>query len=256
MKSFLLLWIMAALLVGLAFALPSNQGIDIAKEKNPVIGDNGNVQLPEKELTKVVFIRYKPGKEPLATCGNGICEPRENWKNCPKDCPKETTTTTTIPANTCYGFLSGAKPKWNWVENYYYSNGLGKVSAWATKTWDDATSATIFGSALPGAGQWGVYDNKNSITFGEYSDPNVIAVTALWFNKNIIYEYDIMFDTDYFPGTTDLATVALHEFGHAAGLDDLYKDACDTEVMYGYYHGIDIDLGSGDLAGIHILYGV
>lgn len=44
-------------------------------------------QLAEKDLQKVVFIRYAPGKE--AVCdNNGVCEPRENWKNCPSDCPK------------------------------------------------------------------------------------------------------------------------------------------------------------------------
>ena len=49
-------------------------------------------------------------------------------------------------------------------------------------------------------------------------------------------------------------TVVLHEFGHAAGLDDLYNTACVSEVMYGIYDGVDLDLGPGDIAGIQILY--
>jgi len=212
-------------------------------------------QPPEKDLQKVVFIRYAPGREPALGCDNdGICEPKENWKSCPADCPKEEPTPTPEPT-ACYGFLSGAKPKWNWVENYDYSDNLGTVSGWATQTWDAATSATIFGSGVPGSYPWGVYDYQNSVSYGDYSDPNVIAVTAIWFRAKTIYEYDIMFDTDYFPGTVDLDTVALHEFGHGAGLNDLYDSVCSEEVMYGYYTGVKRDLRSGDITGIQKLYG-
>ena len=145
------------------------------------------------------------------------------------------------------------------MENYYYADGLGTVSAWATQEWDSLTSATIFGSGIGGTYAWGVYDRKNSISFGDYSNPDVIAVTAIWFLGKNIYEYDIMFDDDYFPngqeGAYDLETVTLHEFGHAAGLGDLYDSACNQNVMYGYYMGEKTDFGSGDVAGIQILYG-
>jgi len=206
-------------------------------------------QLPESELTKIIFIRYAPGVKPVCD-GDGVCEPRENWKTCPSDCVKEEESTT-----ACYKFLSGSKPKWNWVEDYYYSSNLGGTSAKATKTWDDVTSATIFGSGVSGTYPWGVYDYKNSLSFGDYEDSNVIAVTAIWFRVKNIYEYDIMFDTDYFPNTVDLDTVALHEFGHGAGLNDLYDADCVDNVMYGYYTGIKTTLGSGDVAGIQALYG-
>ena len=80
-------------------------------------------------------------------------------------------------------------------------------------------------------------------------------MTAVWYRGQNIYEYDILFDENYFPGGgVDLDTVVLHEFGHAAGLDDLYNTACVSEVMYGIYDGIDLDLGPGDIAGIQILY--
>lgn len=224
-------------IIGVALALPYN------KEQYQ--------QTLEKDLKKVVFIRYAPEKEPLPTCGNSICERKENWKNCPFDCPKNDEAET-----VCYNFLSKSKPRWNWVENYYYSdNGLGISSSKATLKWDDITTATIFGSGYLGAGPWGVYDNKNSITYGNYPDPNVIAVTAIWYQGKNIYEYDIMFDEDYFPNSIDLDTVVLHEFGHALGLGDLYNDACINEVMYGYYTGIKSDFGSGDIKGIKILYG-
>ena len=66
-----------------------------------------------------------------------------------------------------------------------------------------------------------------------------------------------MFDTDYFPGTGDfdLDTVVLHEFGHAAGLGDLYNIDCAEEVIYGIYTDTKTDLGSGDILGIQKLYG-
>ena len=247
----------------IALALPSNSGINKAGEKSPAIEAGElvappefTVDLPENQLTKVVFIRYAPGLEPLCN-NNGICEPKENWKSCSSDCTKGGDSGGDT-ATACYGFLSGAKPHWQWVENYYYNDvGLGSTSAWATNVWNQATGATIFGNAVSGAASWGVYDQKNSIVYGNYSEAGVIGVTAIWFQGKNIYEYDILFDTDYFPGLgdIDLDTVVLHEFGHGAGLDDLYNSVCATEVMYGYYDGVDLDLGPGDLTGIHTLYG-
>ncbi|MFZ5559886.1 MAG: matrixin family metalloprotease [Patescibacteria group bacterium] len=252
--------VVVILTFGVAYALPSVPGIEKAKEKSPAIDDETRSvvapphfvfpQLSENELTKIIFIRYAPGVKPLCD-KDGICEPKENWKNCPDDCKKEEE-----PTTGCFAFLSGSKPKWNWVEDYYYSSGLGTTSTWATDVWDAASSATIFGNGIDGAGQWGNYDYKNSIVFGDYSDPNVIAVTAIWFRGKNIYEYDILFDEDYFPGSVDLDTVALHEFGHGAGLGDLYDTACIDEVMYGYYTDIKTTLGSGDITGIQTLYGI
>jgi len=262
--------LLTVLAVGVASALPTNRGIGRAKEASSAITDDGVkappefvVQLPESKLTKIVFIRYAPGFQKDKSCNNdGVCDSEEKgWcADCKGGGEEEP------PTTTCYGFLAGSKPRWNWVENYYYNDsGLETASAWAISVWNGTTSATIFGSGLSGAGAWGVYDYKNSISYGDYDDtgmcptpePCVIGVTSIWFRGKNIYEYDIMFDTDYFPGSSvDLDTVVLHEFGHGGGLDDLYDEVCVTEVMFGIYDEVDLDLGPGDTVGIQTLYGI
>lgn len=244
--------------VGVVFASPGNK---FGRAVTPPFP-----QPAEKDLQKVIFIRYAPGKEPVCDY-DWTCDPRENWKTCP-DCTKgggeeEPTPTPTPEESACYGFLASSKPRWNWVEDYKYSeNKLGTSSVLATATWDAATSATIFGSGDQGSYPWGKYDLVNSISYDDYPEEGVIAVAAIWFRGKNIYEYDIMFDEDYFPGGKevdyDLETVTLHEFGHGAGLDDLYDVACEGNVMYGYLgkEEVKTTLGNGDITGIQKLYGM
>jgi hypothetical protein len=283
--------VVAVLVVGVAAANPpsplpansaANDGLAVAGDASPAI-DNGGVvappenvpfpQLPESQLTKIVFIRYAPGFQKDKPCdGDGVCEPGEKgWcSDCrgggePAPTATPAPTPAPTPASTCYDFLSHTQPSWNWVEDYYVdSPSLASASATAVTTWEGATSAEIFGGAHSGAGAWGAYDGKNSVTFGDYKTTGVLGVTAVWYRRGTIYEYDIMLDTDFFNATNgsstqgfDLATVVLHELGHAAGLGDLYDTACDDQVMYGYVAPSETrtTLRDGDIAGIQVLYG-
>jgi hypothetical protein len=207
-------------------------------------------------LKKVVFIHYKKGyAKPSWAKGGGT---------------KET---------ACYDFIAKSKPKWEWTEDYYYSEGAGldvdfvaSVLAESTETWDSQVTFDVFGSGHQGYYEWGVYDGYNSISFGDYPEEGVIAVTAVWYLAKTIYEYDILFDTDYVWGDADpdddgtpdntevmdFQNIATHELGHAAGLGDLYDVVCSEETMYGYSDYGEVKkrtLEDGDIAGIQKLYG-
>jgi len=116
-----------------------------------------------------------------------------------------------------------------------------------------------------------IRDGRNEVLFGDDPRVGVIAVTVVWGyfsgppGLREIVEFDVLFDTDYTwgdvdidPTVMDLQNIATHEFGHGAGLADLYKEAAYQETMYGYStqgETIKRSLYIGDIAGIHDLYG-
>jgi|GEM_PF-4346826 len=55
------------------------------------------------------------------------------------------------------------------------------------------------------------------------------------------------------PGTYDLYTIALHEFGNALGLSDL--DSSTANAMYGHYIGTRTGLSAADISAVRAMYG-
>ncbi len=110
------------------------------------------------------------------------------------------------------------------------------------------------------------YDGVNLISWGRVPN-NAIAVTYTWYNTltGEQVESDTIFNTrlkwSYTPyssdcggvaGTYDVGDIAIHEFGHWAGLNDLYAASDSDLTMYGY--GITAELkkdtlGLGDMLG-------
>jgi hypothetical protein len=170
---------------------------------------------------------------------------------------------------TCYK-LAG----WKWSDSVTYTiapdSDLTDAMIRAMGAWDSETSKVLFSTPGVGTYPWGgVSDGKNSVSFGDYSQDGVIAVTTTWYTvgrtKRAV-ESDILFDTDFTWGNADkdstlmdLQNIATHEIGHTLGLSDLYTDACSAVTMYGYSTEGDTakqTLEIPDITGLLKLYGV
>lgn len=177
----------------------------------------------------------------------------------------------------CYKLLG---VKWSalpagYVINPYNPQNLSStfvtsaISA-SAETWDAATSKELFDDAyaVDYAVTYGVQDFVNAISFGDYPDSNVIAVTSIWYTRvgKRIVEFDMLFNTRFAwgdgsataTGPMDLQNIATHEFGHGLGLGDIYTAACSQVTMYGYSgygETIKRTLEQADMAGLHKMYG-
>ena len=180
--------------------------------------------------------------------------------------------------NTCYKLL-GAKQQGtvSYVINPTNEDGLSESFVTSAifasaEEWDKYTSKELFNNiyTINYSANWDdiAPDYKNEVSFGNYQQANVIAVTNIWIARSgknkIIVDYDVMFDNDFVwgdassnPALMDLQNIAIHEIGHGLGLADLYN-TCVQETMYGYSTEGEIskrDLSAGDIAGIRKIYG-
>ncbi len=170
--------------------------------------------------------------------------------------------------------------KWKTVEDYVLNPvgapaGTSDAIEAAINVWDDEVADSIFGTLSTGNDVVVLanVDGKNVIEFAPLNDSQAIAVTYVWGYYNAppkfreIVEVDMIFNTDGWLtwGTVagsvtdvyDILNIAVHEWGHAAGMGDLYDNSASLETMFGYSGPGDTikrDLYYGDIAGIKNLY--
>jgi hypothetical protein len=114
----------------------------------------------------------------------------------------------------------------------------------AASTWGSQGTPFSFQGGAPssagtGACGGGGTNGSNTVGWGNQSG-SVLAVTCSWFETNgnprPAIEFDMQFDPDWSWSTggsgVDLQSVALHEFGHAAGLN---HSASGSAVMFASY---------------------
>ncbi len=137
----------------------------------------------------------------------------------------------------------------------------------SAETWDSVvTSVDVFSYAGQTERASGKLDGFNVIDWGRYRN-GVIAVTMIWtytatgdiaevdMKLNIRYAWSLAGESD----KMDVQNIVTHEFGHWAGLADLYSSADYWLTMYGYSgYGITYQrtLGLGDRLGIQDVYGL
>jgi hypothetical protein len=178
-----------------------------------------------------------------------------------------------VPATDQATFYKLLGVKWGTstpVEYYvnpgeYGQSGIDAIQA-AFNTWDDNITKDLFGYAGPTGDGTAALDYTNTVFWGPISNPNVIAVTTVWYTHRTkeIVDADIEMNSKLdwsssgVPGTFDIQDIATHEAGHVCGLGDLYNPPASELTMYGYSSAGETkkdDLGIGDTLGLHVLYG-
>jgi hypothetical protein len=135
----------------------------------------------------------------------------------------------------------------------------------SANTWDVETTYEVFSYKGTTAKLAGEPDGYNVVSWGTYSQANVIAVTFIWYTRGTrILETDTLMNV-YFAwslsgetGKMDVQNIMTHEFGHWCGLNDLYRDKDYWLTMYGYASYGETykrDLGLGDILGLQAVYG-
>jgi len=133
----------------------------------------------------------------------------------------------------------------------------------SAETWDKETAATVFSYQGTTSRSAGKRDNYNVVAWGAYR-AGAIAVTYIWYSGSQILESDTRMNTFYKwsltgeAGKMDVQNIMTHEFGHWAGLADLYNDADYWLTMYGYADYGETykrTLGLGDINGLEAWYG-
>lgn len=212
-------------------------------------------------LTKMTFIHYKRANAKPDWAGGGK-----------KD----------SGATKCYSVLSkGASWKNELGENFFINpnNNSGVLEAQVLTSidssvgeWNGNANLAIFGQSSTDYTVFydeNNYDNRNTLSFGLYNEPNVIAVTNVWGyfggppQTRELVEWDMLLNEEYVWGDAnadsslmDIENIVTHELGHALGLG--HPDAsCVDETMYAYSSEGETSkrsLNDGDIQGLLELY--
>lgn len=210
-------------------------------------------------LTKITFVHYRRANAKPDWAGNNKSS-----------------------SSSCYGYL-GKGVLWKTFHKDIYvnpTNNDGMSSSFikttvstSANTWEGAAGVDLFGTAVEDqTANWDdqAPDYRNEVSFANYSNDGVIAVTNVWGyfggppSTREIVEFDTLFNEHFRWGNADndkslmdLQNIATHEFGHGWGMGDIYDSSCDQVTMYGYSSEGEIikrTLEAPDTTGIESLY--
>jgi hypothetical protein len=218
----------------------------------------------DRVLSKIKFIHFRRGhaKPPWAGPPNGGDKEKEEGY---------------------YSYIAkGAK--WKEIEDYLLNpaNEDGVIEdlvqdavAAGMNEWETPEDNTfiIFGSLkIDNTVEYndGAYREYNTISFGSYDNPDVIAIATVWGyftgppSQREIVEAHILMNDNFEWGDAiadgtlmDIQNIVTHELGHCVGMGDVYQLDAGQETMYGYSTEGETtkrDLYNGDITGITRLY--
>lgn len=166
------------------------------------------------------------------------------------------------------GLLYATEGKWShrtltwcidgWTADLGVTPQVEAIQA-AARTWAEGSGLWLAYVAVCTAGGVPFADIVVSFEDGDHGDGDpfdgsggVLAHAAYPEEGFVHFDDDELWGTEDDGTTYDLQTVALHELGHALGLE---HSTDRTAVMYAYYPGERRALAADDVAGIESLYG-
>ncbi len=155
----------------------------------------------------------------------------------------------TVPANVrandaALNALKAAFATWTAVENSGEVFNYGGTTS-VTRSRLDFVNAVLWGKVSAGA---------IAVTYIRYyTATGIVADVDTVFNSRYPWAvFQAGVECQSFPDAYDVENIAVHEFGHWIGLDDLYSTADRDLTMYGYGAGGELKkrtLGTGDIRG-------
>jgi hypothetical protein len=233
--------------------------------------DNGKGN--DRVLSKVTFIHHRKAHAKPPNVGKPTKPPKDDGYYTYISSGARWRTTETFLLNPDSADNPGGV-----LDDVIYDAVLAGIQEWETP---GTTSLTIFGSLLVDdsvAYNDGNYRGYNTVSFGGFDDPSVIAITSVWGyfggkpSGREIIEAHILFNDAFEWGDAaedgdgdgspdlylmDIQNIATHELGHVVGMGDVYNAEATAETMYGYSTEGDLekrDLYKGDIAGVTKLY--